>query len=191
MTDLRALTQHVATEGRLEAILLRPRRGEPALAVDAVEALAGRGLAGDRTAARAGAGPNGSKRQVTLIQAEHLPLIARWSGHGDIDPAALRRNLVVAGLNLLAARSPFADRSLRVRIGADVVLELTGPCDPCSRMEEALGAGGYNAMRGHGGVTARVLAGGRIERGAAVRIEVPATVASALGGVAIANRGVD
>ena len=118
MTDLRALTQQFATEGRLEAILLRPRRGESALAVESAEALAGRGL--------------------------------------------------------LGARSPFADRPLRLRIGADVVLELTGPCDPCSRMEEALGPGGYNAMRGHGGVTVRVLAGGRIERGAAVRIEVRA-----------------
>jgi len=174
MTDLRALTQRFATEGRLDAILLRPRRGEPALSVDAVEALEGRDLAGDRSAARAAAGPNGSKRQVTLIQAEHLRLIARWSGRREVDPAALRRNLVVAGLNLLAARSPFADRPLRLRIGADVVLELTGPCDPCSRMEEALGPGGYNAMRGHGGLTGRVLVGGRIERGAAVRIEVPA-----------------
>ena len=175
MTDLRALTQQFATEGRLDMILLRPRRGEPALAVDAVEALEGRGLAGDRSATRAAVGPNGGRRQVTLIQAEHLPLIARWSGHREIDAAALRRNLVVAGLNLLAARSPFADRPLRLRVGADVLLELTGPCDPCSRMEEALGPGGYNAMRGHGGLTARVLAGGRIERGATVRIEVPAS----------------
>jgi MOSC domain-containing protein YiiM len=173
MTDLRALTRQFATEGRLEAILLRPRRGEPALAVESVDALVGRGLAGDRSAARAAAGPNGGKRQVTLIQAEHLPLIAHWTGRREVDPAALRRNLVVAGLNLLAARSPFADRPLQLRIGADVVLELTGPCDPCSRMEEALGPGGYNAMRGHGGLTARVLAGGRLRRGDAIRVDVP------------------
>jgi len=165
MTDLRALTQRFATDGRLQAILLRPLRGAPALSVEAVEALAGHGLAGDRSAAGAGSGPGGGKRQVTLIQAEHLALIALWSRHGEIDPAALRRNLVVAGINLVAARSPFADRPLRLRLGADVVLELTGPCDPCSRMEEALGSGGYNAMRGHGGMTARVISGGRLQRG--------------------------
>ena len=80
MTDLRALTQRFATSGRLKAIFLRPRRGEPVLAVDAVEALAGLGLAGDRSVVRAGSGPGGGKRQVTLIQAEHLPAIAALSG---------------------------------------------------------------------------------------------------------------
>jgi len=98
------------------------------------------------------------KRQVTLIQAEHLPVIAALAGLETVAPEHLRRNVVVSGLALLALK----DR--RFRIG-DVLLEGTGECHPCSRMEEAFGPGGYNAVRGHGGITARVLEGGLVEVG--------------------------
>jgi MOSC domain-containing protein YiiM len=122
------------------------------------EALAGRGLTGDHRARRPG-----STRQVTLIQAEHLEVVGALLGQPPVDPGLTRRNLVVSGINVLALKS-------HVFAIGDAVLEGTGPCEPCSRMEKNLGSGGYNAMRGHGGITARIVVGGVIRIGDTVRV---------------------
>lgn len=141
--------------GRVEWIGLRPKRDLPMLAVEDVEAVAGKGLVGDRY------GSGSGKRGITLIQAEHLPVIAALAGHQAVFASVLRRNLVVSGLPLIALKGR------RFRIG-EVLLEGTDACDPCSRMEAALGPGGFNAMRGHGGLCARILEGGRIRLGQAL-----------------------
>lgn len=161
MADLADLTTTVPQTGRLERILLRPGRREHPVDVDQAAALADRGLEGDRRSERVPrSGP--SPRQVTLIQAEHLTTMGALLGRGGpVDPALLRRNLVVSGIPLLALKG------LRFRIG-DAVFEGTGPCHPCSRMEEALGEGGYQAMRGHGGLNAIVLESGTINLGDAI-----------------------
>jgi MOSC domain-containing protein YiiM len=144
--------------GRVEWIGVRPERRAAVEVVDRVVAVEG-GLVGDHYA--------GGRRQVTLIQAEHLPAVAALMRRDvrahplALDPALLRRNIVVSGVNLLALKGH------RFRIG-EAVLEGTGPCEPCSRMEEALGPGGYNAMRGHGGLTAHVVSGGGVRIGDAV-----------------------
>ncbi len=160
MTSTRALVDTVVAAGTVTAIVVRPGRRDPAHTLDHTRALVGRGLADDRHAARSR--PR-SPRQVTLLQAEHLPVIAALAGADHVDPVDLRRNLVVAGLNLLSAK----ERRLQV---GDAVLEVTGPCHPCSRMEEALGPGGFQAMRGHGGMNARVVVAGDIAVGDRVAV---------------------
>ena len=155
-SPLRALMETFPHAGKLEWIGLRPARRAPLQSLTQVEVLADHGLVGDHKAQRAG-----GKRQVTLIQREHLDVLASLLGRATVDPALLRRNLVLSGINLLALRDA------QFEIGG-VVFEGTGLCEPCSRMEEVLGTGGYNAMRGHGGIIARVLSGGVIRVGEAV-----------------------
>ncbi|WP_337245118.1 MOSC domain-containing protein [Luteimonas sp. gir] len=160
-SPLHALMTQFPRAGRLDWIGLRPARDVPMTVVETAQAHTGAGLAGDRYAGGSG------KRGATLIQAEHLPAIAAFSGRDAVAPATLRRNLVVSGIPLIAFKGQ------RFRIG-EVVFEGTDPCDPCSRMETALGAGGYNAMRGMGGLCARIVQGGTLRVGDAVHWEVVA-----------------
>ncbi|WP_448229269.1 MOSC domain-containing protein [Pseudoxanthomonas mexicana] len=141
--------------GKVEWIGLRPARDEAMIATGTVQAIAGAGLVGDRY--KGGSG----KRGITLIQAEHLPAIAALAQRPDLTPALLRRNVVVSGIPLVALKQR------RFRIGT-AVFEGTEECDPCSRMEDALGPGGYNAMRGHGGLCARIVEGGTFGLGDAL-----------------------
>lgn len=167
--SLHQLVQHFSQAGRIDAIYLRPARRAPVASVQHAHALVDRGLEGDRAAEKPPWRPGGSKRQITLIQSEHMAVVAAFTKMPQVDPALLRRNLVVSSLNLLAAKTMFKDEPMVLCLGDEVRLEITGPCEPCSRMEELLGPGGYNAMRGHGGITARVISGGHMKVGDIVR----------------------
>lgn len=162
-SPLGLLMANLPRPGRVEWIGVRPGRELPMVEVAEATAVAGKGLQGDRYASASG------KRGVTLIQAEHIPAIAALAGRASVSPSLLRRNIVVSGLPLVALKGR------RFRLGG-LLLEGTDDCDPCSRMEAALGAGGYNAMRGHGGLCARIIEGGRVQVGDAV-LPVPGETA--------------
>jgi len=136
--------------GKVEWIGLRPDRRAEIKSVKQVNANSTYGLEGDRYAGKSG------QRQVTLIQSEHLPVIASLLSIQECAPERLRRNIAVSGINLLALKNK------RFKVGS-ALLEYTGQCHPCSFMETNFGDGGYNAVRGHGGITAKVLKDGLIE----------------------------
>ena len=154
--ELRELRNTLPQTGIVQWIGVRPGRRLPLDEVKSVM-IHEDGLEGDRFSGQAGA-----PRTVTLIQQEHLPVVASIMGREEVDPGLLRRNIVVSGINLLALK----DQSFRI---GEAELFATGNCPPCSRMEENLGEGGYNAMRGHGGITARVLKPGNIQIGDSVQ----------------------
>ena len=138
--------------GTVEWIGARPARGAAMRVLDAAELVAGKGIAADRY------GNAGGARQVTLVAAESLAAIASHLGVDAVAPEGMRRNIVVRGINLVALKGR------RFRIGA-ATLEASGECHPCSRIEASLGTGGYNAARGLGGITARVVEGGVVRVG--------------------------
>ena len=157
MSNLKALINHLPQVGTLESISIRPKKWVDLTMLERVALSVDDGLAGDHYSKK------GGKRQVTIIQKEHLAAVASMLGKESIDAKLTRRNLVVSGLNLLALKDK------QFKIGAEVILEMTGLCHPCSRMEKNFGDGGYNAMRGHGGITCRVIQGGTIRKGDAVQ----------------------
>lgn len=154
-STMRELLGDVPQRGRLTFIGLRPARHAPVVVVSSATLVTDRGLEGDRYARK------GGNRQVSLIQAEHLPVIGAFV-QTPVVPELLRRNLVIEGIPVAALRR------LRFAIG-ETELEGTDRCAPCSRMREALGPGGYTAMIDMGGILARVIRGGVIRVGDEVR----------------------
>jgi len=153
------LLHQIEFVGRVEWIGCSPARRAPLVAPAEVEAIAGKGLAGDHHSEDP---KRQKKRQVTLIQAEHIAAVSQLMGGDIIPPSAMRRNIVVAGFNLAAVRTS------RFKIG-DAILQGTGDCVPCALMEETIGPGGYEAMLLHGGITAVVETSGSIRIGDEVR----------------------
>ncbi len=153
---IQELMSTLPQKGSLKHIILRTERRGKVERVEEAEVVAGLGLIGDHRSERKEVNMQ-SKRQVTLIQAEHFPALSAMMSR-EVTPEDTRRNLVVSGINLLALKDK------RFKIG-EVIFEGSGLCHPCSRMEKTLGEGGYNVMRGHGGILARALQGGVIHVG--------------------------
>ena len=157
-SPFKALFENFTQKGDVVWIGLRPATRKEMKAIEEVN-VTETGLEGDRATKNSPA----NKRQVTLIQEEHLAAVASFLGKENIDPSLTRRNIVVKGINLNALKGR------KFTIG-EAILEMTGFCYPCSKMEKNLGHGGFNAMRGHGGITCRVIEEGIIKIGDQISI---------------------
>ena len=158
MSNMKKLLRSIPQVGKVNFISVRPERKTLPNILEKVNISVENGLEGDHFSGRS------RKRQVTLIQAEHLNVVASILGKDKIDPLLTRRNIVVSGVNLLSFKN------MQFQVGDDVILEMTGACHPCSQMETNFGEGGYNAMRGHGGITAKVIQGGEIKIGDKIKL---------------------
>lgn len=139
------------TTARVEWIGISPGNRRPIEPRDEVTVAVGTGIDGDYHSKK----KPGGDRQVTLIQVEHFAVITANTSRNSVSPELFRRNIVVRGIELTSLIGH------RFRIG-EALLEGTGPCTPCSRMDENLGQGGRLAMKGLGGLTAKVIEPGRI-----------------------------
>lgn len=158
MQKVEQIKRHFPQSGRIEWIGIRPGKGHSVQELQEVEVSKDRGLEGDKAGQRPG-----GKRQVTLIQYEYIPFIQSLLPDSHFSIADLRRNIGVSGINLNALKDQ------HIQIG-DAILEVSGFCHPCSKIEQQLGYGIFNALRGHGGLTAKVTAGGRIAIGDSVQV---------------------
>jgi MOSC domain-containing protein YiiM len=162
VSPLQELLAAVPQQGRVRWIGVRPASRAAMIELEAVEARREAGLTGDHSRP----GPRNA-RQVTLIQWEHLAVISALMGRTDENPVSaheLRRNIAISNINL------FSLKGRRFRLG-QTIMETTGWCQPCARLEERLGPGTFQAIRGHGGITARVLQGGIIRLNDQLRVE--------------------
>jgi hypothetical protein len=131
---------------------------KPMKAVDQAMAVADRGFEGCLHSRQS------SKRQLLLVDGETLDKF-------DLVPGVLRENVTTEGLKIANLKP-----GQRLVIGT-AVLEVTTPCEPCSRMDE-IRTGLQEALRNRRGVLCRVIEGGRISCGDAIEISEGATITS-------------
>lgn len=147
------------TEGTVEAIHLATASGEPVQTRDAVEAVAGRGLRGDRhfVPDEGKARDPGAGEDLTLIEAEAVDAVAREFDI-ELGPGDHRRNLTTRGvaLNHLVGE--------RFRIG-EVVCRGVELCEPCRHLEGFTEDGVIQALVHRGGLRADVVESGAVRVG--------------------------
>jgi MOSC domain-containing protein YiiM len=157
------LPEPARVTGIVAAVYVAPAAEAACVAVDAAEAVAGRGLRGDRYFDGEGTfgGPGAAGHELTLIEQEALDELAARTGIA-LAPADARRNLVTRGidLNALAGR--------RFLVG-DVEIAGRRWCEPCAHLQRLTAPGVLRGLVHRGGLRADIVRGGTIARGDEIR----------------------
>jgi MOSC domain-containing protein YiiM len=137
----------------------------PVVSVSEIQAIAGKGLEGDRYYLKTGTYSKtpGSGREVTLIEVEAIEGLRREYGT-DIDAAQARRNIVTRGIAL----NHFIDREFAV---GEAVFRGTRLCEPCAHLEKLTVKGVRRGLIHRGGLRADVVRGGIIRVGDVIGAE--------------------
>jgi MOSC domain-containing protein YiiM len=148
-----------AALGVVKAIFIAEAGGQPMRAVQSVQAVAGRGLEGDRYFEARGtfSASGGGGREITLIDAAALEAFEDRSGR-HLPPGASRRNLVTRGIDLNSLVGK------QFWIGA-VLCRGVRLCPPCGHLERLSGSGLAQGLLGRGGLRAEIVEGGPIQAG--------------------------
>ena len=146
--------------GTVVGIFTAPAGGAATVARDQVQAVADRGLEGDRYF-DSNAGDHDPADEITLIAAESL-VWAKTEHDVTLDPGEHRRNIVVEGLDLVA----LVEQTVGV---GDAVVEVVADNPPCKYLQELTGKPVLTALRQRGGVRGRIVTSGTIRVGDSVQ----------------------
>jgi MOSC domain-containing protein YiiM len=151
-----------ATIGSVEAIHIATAAGAPVRPVDAIRAIAGVGLEGDRYAyGRGHYHDERVSRALTLIEAEAVEALAREHGI-ELALGETRRNLMTRGIGL----NELVGRCFWV---GDVLCRATGLCEPCQYLADLTGKPLLRPLVHRGGLRADIVRGGLIRMGDQLR----------------------
>jgi MOSC domain-containing protein YiiM len=151
-------------QGVIEEIYVAPKGSAAMERVEEVRTIEGYGIEGDRYCEGTGFWtPYGDVCEVTLISSEDLNYIQNELGI-SVKNGEHRRNIVTRGINLNSLRRK------RFRIG-ETILEYDRPRPPCRHVQDLTEPGMTRALKGRGGICARVVEGGVLRTQDAIEVE--------------------
>lgn len=152
------------TTGILHSIWIAAKARQPLLPVSETQAIAGKGLEGDRYALGRGSLSRwpGSARQVSLIAQESLQALFQETGI-DLLEGRHRRNLVTQSIDLVQLKGRY------FRIG-DALFRGVGLCQPCAYLERLTVPGAFAGLKGRGGLRAEIITSAHITISAIVEL---------------------